>query len=574
MRIYIFILFSIILSTSCQKNVQDESSEAIYLSHRLHKAEDLRFSHPMVVDTMLSSIYEELQENNSDEYWAKYYFLKAHVEMLKGNYNKVFQWLDSAGIYPMFVEEYQHKMDLLSAHVYEKMYLYEPSYEYFVNISEQTVSESFSPNDKLIALMGKARIEFWLSSDYRTTFRQVEAFIETHKDIDYAFFHSNAVLLDKHSRLNMHLNKSEQYAIRNKCYYQLMQNYIQHAAFCREQDSIDYYLDKAKQSKVEHQLESMYDNTFLEASYLEIKSKSAYSKGLISEAVDLGNRGVELSLKLKLEDKAYRMSMMLSDIQFKNEEYASAMALKDKAYKYRMAYSKRINADKMKYLSTKKQAEKLKQENDELLIEQRNKALQNRLILAYGLIVTFLIYILFANRRKINALLSTTTRKMRENELTLGKYKEQNKAIIQKSKNVLHRKEVLLKEKQSRLEEISSLVIDSPYKDKSKLTKIEDLVKSGQASDNWDVFLEKYQFRYPNGEQRIRLAFLELSTKDYQYLMCIHYGMSHDKIARMFSIQKDSVNKRSRRIKKALKIPSNIAIKSFLLSKIQDAEEE
>lgn len=561
--LYILLLFHFLMS--CSPTVHEENAPA-HLVALMAEAEDLRFRNPEVVDTMLSHAHEAILNVEDDHLRAQYYFISAHILMLKGYYTNVASLLDSVHTCPAFVDAYQSRIHLINALVCERRQMYESAYEYYKKVLR--TSASLTDEEQLMVLLGTARIRYWLSSDYKTTFQQAQDFVSDHKGLDMCIFHSYAVLLDSNDKRFEHLKQSEHCAQHHGSYYLLLQNYIQHAAFEQDQDSIAHYLAKAKQSVKAHQLDSMYCNTTLEASCMEIESKLLQAHGKYDEAMPLAQAGIALSLKLKMEDKAYRLSLLLSDMQYAHQQYDLAMQSKDLALECRLAYSQRVNGDKIKYIEAKDKAAILRAENDVLLEDTKHKTFQLRLFLIYSIIVSLIIYLLYVNRKGINDLLLVTKRKMQAQDSMHERYKEHNEARILKSTEEIHRKNMMLKDKQVRLEKITSLVKESPYKDKSKLNKIEDLVSSDQVAETWDLFYEVYQYKFPNGEMSIRSAFPSLSPKDYKYLMCIHYGLSHDKIATLFSIQPDSVRKRCFRLKTNFGISRNTDIKNFVLSHI------
>lgn len=566
MKLSYFVICLLFLACHQQETTLQNDVETEQLFSQAYR---IRFSHPGRLDSLLSQTYTFLAMAD-DEQWFHYTFLRAHLEMVKGNYTQVFHLLDSISTSTSFAQDHEARINLLRALVYEKQLLYEPSYESFKQVLVSRSSATLSNDEMLIALLGKARIEFWLMADYKNTFEQVQVFLAENEVLDLSHYHANAAILDQVARRNYHLKMSEVCAMQCQCYYQLMQHYIQHAAFCQEQDSVNFYLAQAMTCKTENQLDSLYSNTYLEASYLEMKSKSLHLQGRHTDALVMTQEGIALALSLRLEDKAYRMCLLRSDVQFALQDYAAAMSSKDEASRYRLAYAQRINADKMKYLEAKGQADKLKQENQHLWAEKQSKTFQVRWILAYSVVVTLIIYGFYRNRRRIKRMLILTRRQSRVKDAMIGDYKIRHQEVVTKISAEMHRKEMMLKEKQVRLEEITTLIKESPYKDKSKLKKIETLVSLDQSLDTWEVFYEAYSYKYPQGEKQMRACFPSLSTKDYQYLMCVHYGFNHDKMARLFGIQKASVRKRSLRLKKALAVPLDTEIKTFLLEFLSD----
>ncbi len=568
MRFLCLIPFVLIMVSCQQAGISDSLPPD--LVETLAEAEELRFRRPEYVDVLLSQSLEAIEHADNDELWAQYYFIQAHVEMSKGHFDHVTHLVDSINICKTFQANYEDKIILMNALLYEKMLLYESSYGYYKKVARLDRAVALTNDELLIALLGKVRIQFWLMSDYKTTFNLATSFVAQHDDVDLCIYHSNGALLDGNDNRSWHLKMSEQCAMADSCHYQLLQSYIQHAAYCREQDSIAHYLGKATQCLEKHRLDWLFKNTIIEASYLEIKSKSLKAQGQFDDAMVFAQKGIDLSLRLRLEDKAYRMCVLLSDMQFALGQYTQAMASKDQALNCRLAYAQRINSYKIKYLDVKERADILKIENDDLLTDKKSKTLQVRFVLVYSFIVSFIIYLLYSNRRKINDMLNVAKRTMRVKESIHERYKERNDAILMKSQEEIHRKDMMLKDKEERLTKITSLVKDSPYKDKSKLIKIENLVTSVKTTESWDLFYEVYQYKYPKGEKSMRTIFPSLAPKDYQYLMCVHYGLSHEKMAVLFSIQKDSVRKRSLRLKKTFGISPNTDIKNFLLIHISE----
>lgn len=391
---YLYFLSFLIIFISCHPTRTAESIPT-HLVKLLVETEEIRFRKPEQVEVMLSDCLVNVEEVDNDELWAQYYFVLAHVEMAKGHFDEVFRLADSVNTCPAFVADYRDRIDLMYALVYERLLLYEPAYEYFNSLARQNAGVKLTHDEMLNALLGKARIEFWLMSDYKSTFKEAKQFATKHNDVDKGLFYLDAALFDARDKRFGHLRMSEQCALNEDCYYQLLQRYVQHAAYCQQQDSIDVYLSKAMHCLDEYGLESMYRNTYIEASYLELKSNSLYAHGSFDEAMSLAQKGIDMAIALKLEDKAYRMCAMLSEVQFEMAQYALAMQSKDKAMEYRVAYLDRLKSDKIKYLDVKDTANHLKKENDGLLSEKKRKTIQLRLFLAYSLIVSFSIYFFY-----------------------------------------------------------------------------------------------------------------------------------------------------------------------------------
>lgn len=558
--LYILTIFHFLVSCSTRVNEESVPEDLALL---LTEAEDLRFRKPELVEAMMANCRDSIMNSDNPHLPAQYYFISAHVEMARGHFDQANLMVDSMYAFPSFVAQYADKINLMYALMYEKRLMYEPAYGFYKALTKSRKTPKLNSEEQLIALLGQARIQYWLKADYKTTYSLAETFVASHPELDVCLLHYNGVLLDSSDKRFFHLKQGEQCALEHGCHYLLLQCYIQHAVFSQEADTIGQYLSLVEECVGKYGLASMYKGTQIEASYLEIKSKWWHAQGQYAESMRLAQQGIALAETLQMPDKAYRLCLLLSDMQFSMKHYDQAMLSKDKAMDYRLAYSQQVNGDKMKVIEAQEQA-------DRLLVETKSKTFQLRLYLGYSIIVSLIIYLLYINRKKLNEMLSSTKRKMQVKDTMHERYVERNEARIQQTMAEIHRKEKLLKDKQVRLEEISSLVKESPFKDKSKLNKIEDVVSAEHEVESWDLFYEDYQYKYPHGENALRQAFPSLSPKDYKYLMCIHYGLSHDKIAVLFSIKPDSVRKRCFRLKANFGISRNTDIKSYVLSHILD----
>jgi len=146
MKMYFTLIAFAILMVSCKTNkpVPRENQE---LADKLELA------------VMLNSIFEDLKYEKSDELWAKYYFVKAHVEESKSHFVAATMLLDSAINRDLYKDSvYEARVILLEAIINEQLLLFENARNYYNQLCNEDQECLLTPNEKLIVILGKARI--------------------------------------------------------------------------------------------------------------------------------------------------------------------------------------------------------------------------------------------------------------------------------------------------------------------------------------------------------------------------------------------------------------------------------
>ncbi len=541
MRLYILILFPFILLFSCQKEVQEELSNSTDLSQRLQKAEDLRFSHPEIVDTMLHNIYEDLKGSTSKEFWAKYYFVKAHVEMEKYNFPKSILLLDSAiSTDRAGMDAYKDKFNLAYILIYESSQLYKQSLEHHekIDIEQSTLTN----NEKLTVLLSKARLLFHYKKNTKEAICQADELVKTCEDIDWGLYYSNKAYFSDSTEEVAELEKKAIAYYRSK-----MSHLKEFKALCLlaitymsiDIDSSLVFLEKADRLKIKRKLCDIIDHNEKGAFYNQVLAEVLQRKGLYKSSNDVITDGIYQSRELHFEDRLFFLYKLKSKNHFELKEYKISNDCLHKALKHRLAYSARITTNQIHVNNAREKLHKLQEEHKMCAVIHKNERLKKRLFFLYSLLSSLLLMILFYNRRRINDLLKGTLEKLHQRNISVLHY-------------------------QNKVESIDKHANDSIFFDKTKLSMIREEIDTGLEISSWEILNEMYQQKFPQGEKIIRKNFPNLKNKDYQHLMCIHWGFTNEKIARIFRIKTDSVRKRSNRIKKALGIPTSKDLKEIL----------
>ena len=540
MKLPFFFIIFIILIVSCKR---EKPALAVNqeLTNTLQLAVDLRFEHPEEVDTLLHGVYAALKNENSDELWAKYYFVKAHVELVKNKYTQSILLLDSATRNEDFKQTYQDKINLSYVLIYELSLLYKTSLEYHKRID--IAQAHLSNNEKIITLFSRARIANHLRKSTDSYLARADSLVKHGDDIDLGLYYSNKAFFAKNINKQLEYNKkSYEYAqlnndgvkaFRGLCL--LAHNYVD-----INLDSATFYLTKARELKNKQNLGCLIDCTEKGIFYHIVWAKLYHKKHLYTLSNTKAQLAIKQSIQLNLEDKIYYMYQLMSKNHFALGEYTTSNECLNHALTHRLAYSTRITSRQINIDEAKERLDKLKQENIMYAIIYRNEQLKNRAFLAYSLILSGIAILLFYNRKRIKGMLHGANNKIQKKDITILHY-------------------------QNTVEHINQHVHDEILFDKTKLSKIRQAIENDSKLSSWEVINEIYQHKYPEGEILIRKGFPDLKAKDYQHLMCMHLGLSPEKMANIFNIQKNSVRKRTNRIKICFKIPPEADLKEVIL---------
>lgn len=540
MRYYTFIITLITLLFSCTKEDVEQTPNP-QLVKSLDIADEFRYRSPMIMDSILLESIHLLDSADDNELWAKYYYLKAHSKADNEDYEGAVSLLDSATNTSFaFATAYQNEMNLLYGLIYEGILLYKDALTYV----QPLCTKDLRDNDKLIGLLLNCRLHFCIREDYKYYFNKVDSLIINSNNVDRGLYYAHKAALFpkenknykfdrlalKHHRLDQDI-KAELSTLNS-----LTVSFINYNL-----DSAQYYMNQAREL-IEKNLTVM--NTCIETGiHMLNKARVDYKRTNYLQSLEANKSAIALFKRLKREYQLYVAYTLQADIHFALEQYKAALKAKDLALKHRLEYSSKITSHQIRVNNAKERVEKLKQENKYYAVVYKNERMSKQIAILFITIAFLVIILLYLNRKKL-----------REN--------------LNHSFAKLHKKDVAILSYQGKLESIKSTA-ELPYHDKAKVSKIKLAFDEKSEVDTWEVFNEMYNNRYPQGEIAIRKAFPQLNEKDYKHIMCIHYGFSNQKIATLFDIQKDSVRRRSNRIKQTIMVPKEIDLKDIVLEALK-----
>lgn len=574
----LYFLIPIIFLLACQKQKPTPLIDA-HLTESLSIAEELRFSHPAVVDSILTAVHDDVVETNDEHLWAQYYFVKAHIAMEIGEYENSTFLLDSATIScSIFEAEYYPKIILLRARINLCLLMIDEAKSYYEELLTPALKKRLNNSELLRVNVGCANICFRLRKDSSPFLADAKNYVFQGSASDQALLYACLAYNNRNSEEAILIYKKA-FEFYDSCgdygnAYTLLKN-ISNRCLTVDMDSAKYYNDIAKvyfHRNVEGTF-FHYDNINL-LTYKLISAKYLFANKDYDQAINVIDNAIPTARKLKQELVLTKYYHLLSQCYFELEDYDKSLQCKNKELHYRLEYSAHINSAQIHYNDAREQVEQIKKENVTLRLQEKNRRLQNRLFLAYSIFISILVYLLFRNWKKIKRSFYIASSKVHHKDALISELKTQQTKAQNKTKEILLKKDILILTRQEQLEKINHLVKDSPYKDKSKLNKIENLVSEDVTIQSWEVFYQLYQHKFPNGEQQLRELFPILKRNDYHFLMCAHYGLTHDKMAQIFNIQKASVRKRSLRIKKTLDIPLQGDVKVFISNLLEHAIEK
>ena len=290
--------------------------------------------------------------------------------------------------------------------------------------------------------------------------------------------------------------------------------------------------------------------------------------------------GTEMRSQNKMDSALYYYKSAWESAQHTNDVYNMPKILKglseifydmgspDSAYNYmtlaNVYQDSLLNYNKIMEMNRLDNRAMLEQYEAEIkIIEERSVYRQNITFMvsaALIMIIAMVCYILWLSRRK--ARMSEQLKDVQNRELIL-----QNKHHIMEieSKNrELSSNTLIIAQKNAKLKELY---------DKIDATKIDDFVgdeiKSDikqhlSADEDWSYFAIKFEKIYPNFFSNLKKIYPGLSETELRLCAYIRVGMSAKEIAKILSVQPETVNTSRYRMRKKMKLKSGDSLEDIL----------
>ncbi len=543
MKHYLAIILTTFILFSCTKG-NPKPSVNLDLLERLQEAENIRFYRPEVVDTILTNIVDALRKEDTDELWAKYYFLKAHVEYERGDYEQLVHYIDSAKLRGLDNDSvYNKKIVLLEALTKESLKLYDEAWQLYNFCNNDICDNGLTDNEKLKAYLAQARIAKSINLDIEPYLFKADKLVKGRKEeIDLGLYYSNMAFFSTGKERLRFSILSNNYYRKNNLNYQLVKSLdlIANSFINHNIDSAIYYHNEA--SVVIEELNKGFIGLKKEdlLYHLYVGSKLLIKNEEYEKCITILDSSLYLSDIQKSDLFKYRFKILKSKVLFITKQYKAARVYEEKAYEHYLDYDKKIARNKIMYINAQNHINTIKQENEILCLKDKSTRQKNSLYLFYSIIISVVLIFLIYNSNKL-------------------------KRMLDKSHQCLHKKEISLLESEDMLKCIYSHLNVKTLPAKTIVSKISQELNKTQNISSWDNFNERYRYQYPKGERNIRVAYPDLKAGDVRYLMCCHYGLTDSKMADVFGIKETSVRKQRQRIKERLKLNSEDDLQNFIL---------
>lgn len=227
-----------------------------------------------------------------------------------------------------------------------------------------------------------------------------------------------------------------------------------------------------------------------------------------------------------------------------------------------------ISHNKIMELSRMENRTMLEQyESDLRLIEERANYQRNIAIMIAAtmvLLITLACYILWLSRRK--ARMSEQLKDVQNRELLLQN--KQHLLEIESMSRELSSNTLLIAQKNAKLkelyEQIDSMTINGNVDNKVS-EEIKNSFKSQLIADEeWSYFIIKFEKIYPHFFTKLKSQFPNLSETELRLCAYIRIGMSAKEIAKILSVQPETVNTSRYRMRKKMKLSSKQSLEDLL----------
>lgn len=206
-----------------------------------------------------------------------------------------------------------------------------------------------------------------------------------------------------------------------------------------------------------------------------------------------------------------------------------------------------------------------KHEAEKQIIEERGEYQRNiayMITITLTLVFCMIFYILWLSRRK--AQMSEQLKDTQNRELLLQN--KQHLLEIESMHRELSSNTMLIAQKNAKLKELYSKIENTETIDKVSDELKVDIKSQLISDDDWQYFIIKFEKIYPHFFTNLKKQFSSLSETELRLCAYIRIGMSAKEIAKILSVQPETVNTSRYRIRKKMKLSSGDSLEVLLRS--------
>ncbi len=542
MKLCLALVTFVLLLTSCKTEKPDLNVNQ-ELADKLELAINLRFSQSEVLDTMLNGVFDELKLENSDQLWAKYYFVKAHVEESKSHFAAATLLLDSAinrGLYEDAA--YEARVILLEAIINEQLLLFENARNYYNQLCNEDMACQLTSNEKLTVILGKARIAKRLHLPIEKYLEAAEKLITDQPNMNLGLYYSNLAFFSKDPTLDIkYLKLSLGYYKEHdlplkifNSYYNLASDYVK-----INLDSSLYYIQQAEVLNSDSSLIPIIRNSCQQSYYYYKSAYVLYHMENYTEAIKYIDLALPISESLEMENSLFGLKGIKSDILFLQGHYQASKDLAEESSNHFYTYKLKASENKIRYIEAKNHLDDVLLENQMYELNLDNAKLSNRLYLLFSILISIILIFLIYRGKKIKS------------DLLLA-----YEGLYKKDRSIFRLEDKVVK--------VNNYAESGHFPEKTVLSNINKELKADIAISSWDNFYLMYSHKFPDSDHLMRKNFPHLKPKELQFALCEHYGLSDEKIAIIFNVQLTTIRKKRQRLRQVLSLTPNDNIKDYL----------
>jgi tetratricopeptide (TPR) repeat protein len=532
----ILLYSSIVLATEADKKI----------TSFFEQADGLAIAYPEKADSIICILQHLIGTSDNPEYVAHSNIIKGYVEFSKENYSTTTDLLSQATDYYSINNHPKRtaQISLLNGLLYEQLVLYKEAFEAYSEAYEY-YKETSNKENSLESILGLARLCLYVKEDPKPYLEKADKIVE---NIDTHF--NRGCYWRTKAFLERNNNKKETYL--KKALFIYKKNYQLTNQIKSLEGLANYFLDT-------DQLDSAntYYNIIIKTSGKNLEkyppSRKSYFYSFASRLflkynnIDKATNSIQLAIKeAELFDKINILSLAWRfqfNIDTLKGDYSSAIISLEKANKYRLEYSGRIQTGQLKALNAKEKLRDIVTENKILHYEaSRNRSQKIISILVFIIIINTLITIIFItrkNKKKEEIRRAKAERKVSEKEIEI------------------HKKQVVLKNIKEKVENKSL----APLK---KIEKISEKLDNSEVSSEWTTISNLFELKNPDARQTIYRRLPRLTDSEYQFIVLILCAYSTAQIASILGVKPETVLTKSYRLKIKYNIPGELSFSEFL----------
>lgn len=285
-------------------------------------------------------------------------------------------------------------------------------------------------------------------------------------------------------------------------------------------------------------------------------------------------------------EKRTELCNQLSEIYFKLKSYEMALNYKDSVNVYENKRNEIKNGKLYESSEVKFQIQNFKrqiQQNESVIKSERYFFYTVLLAVILGIIILILTFRSLLIKNKQKALLM-----LRENEVTtfkLEKERAEKALLVEKERTALLEKErlqneieirnqkilsgaLLQSEKNQLLQDILKSLSELPQVSESNsiFSHIKALKAHIKEDDDWESYIKHFDDVNQGFIKKLVEKHPQLTTSDIRYISYVYMNLDNKEIANILHITPQACRKRKERVEKRLVLPSDISLRSYLLS--------